>query len=119
MRSVTFFLVVVSLSAITQAQILKHGASPEEVQKLNSQFEYHQTRIYPQQEVGWKPVFEAADYKYVLFSSEAGFSEAENLRYKIAENLPEDVKLVLLVNKNQAEAYKKIYSKYISLDRLI
>ena len=86
---------------------------------LKSRSGYDQTRFNPQEEVPWKPVFESADYKYVLMSTEAGFSEAENLRYKIAQNLPADVKLVLLVSKNQVDSYKKIYSKYISLDRVI
>ncbi len=67
----------------------------------------------------WRPAPEISDYKFVLLSSEAGFSEAANLRYSIAQNLPEGVKLVLLVSNSNAEQVKRTYSQYISPDRLI
>ncbi|MCC2680146.1 MAG: hypothetical protein K0R29_2722, partial [Pseudobdellovibrio sp.] len=69
--------------------------------------------------VDWRPAPEISDYKFVLLSSEAGFSEAANLRYTIAKNLPEGVKLVLLVSNSNAERVKQVYSQYISPDRLI
>jgi len=69
--------------------------------------------------VDWRPAPEISDYKFVLLSSEAGFSEAANLRYTIAKNLPEGVKLVLLVSNSNAEQVKRTYSQYISPDRLI
>ena len=119
MRSILFSVVILVSSLFAQAQILKHGASPQELQKIKSQVGFQQVRMYPARDVPWTPVFEAADYKYVLMSTEANFSEAENLRFKIAGNLPADVKLVLLVNSDQVEAYKKVYSKYIALDRVI
>lgn len=119
MRSIILVSTLLISSIFAQAQILKHGDAPDELKRLQSRSGYGEPRFYSQQEVPWTPVFESADYKYVLMSTEASFSEAENLRYKIAQNLPAGVKLVLLVGNNQVESYKKIYSKYISLDRVI
>jgi hypothetical protein len=70
-------------------------------------------------EITWQPPIDTADFKYVLMSSEAGFAEVENLRYTIAANLPEGVKLVLLVSNSNAERVKQTYAKYISPERLI
>jgi hypothetical protein len=67
----------------------------------------------------WRPAPEISDYKFVLVSSEAGFSEAANLRSTIAKNLPDGVKLVLLVSNSDAEQIKRTYSQYISADRII
>jgi hypothetical protein len=67
----------------------------------------------------WRPAPEISDYKFVLVSSEAGFAEAANLRSTIAKNLPDGVKLVLLVSNSDAEQIKRTYSQYISSDRII
>lgn len=69
--------------------------------------------------VDWRPAEDTSDFKYVLLSSEASFSEAANLRYNIAKNLPDGVKLVLLVTHSNAERVKQTYSQYISPDRII
>lgn len=113
-------------AAIQQKQLSKseliekyrHDATPEEIKKVLSEpVVYDSGSSY--NAVGWRPAPEISDYKFVLLSSEAGFSEAANLRYTIAKNLPEGVKLVLLVSHSNAEKVKQVYSQYISPDRLI
>jgi hypothetical protein len=99
--------------------IRKYSHEPTQAELKNV---YRETRVESQSEiraVDWKPAPEISDYKYVLLSSEAGFSEAANLRYTIAKNLPDGVKLVLLVTNSNAEQVKRTYSQYISPDRLI
>ena len=76
-------------------------------------------KIYENTAVDWRPAQDTSDFKYVLLSSETGFSEAANLRYTIAKYLPDGVKLVLLATNSNADQIKKTYSKYISPDRII
>lgn len=111
-------------AAIQQKQLSKaeliekyrHDATPEEIKRVLSE---PVTSDFSGKAVDWRPAPEISDYKFVLLSSEAGFSEAANLRYTIAKNLPEGVKLVLLVSHSNAERVKQTYSQYISPDRLI
>ncbi|AZZ36398.1 hypothetical protein CIK05_06200 [Bdellovibrio sp. qaytius] len=67
----------------------------------------------------WSPIYDTADFKYVLMSTESYNDESDNLRYTIAKNLPDGVKLVLLVNSQDVAAMKKLYAPYISMDRVI
>jgi hypothetical protein len=96
-----------------------HEATRAELQKVNSDASQFINREYSNLAPDWRPAEDYANFKYVLISSEAGFSEAANLRYTIAQNLPEGVKLVLLVTNSNAESIKQTYSKYISPDRII
>lgn len=96
-----------------------HEATTAELLKLKSDSTQFEKRQYENTVVDWRPAAEYSDFKYVLMSSEAGFTEAANLRYTIAQNLPEGVKLVLLVSNSNAESIKQTYLKYISADRLI
>lgn len=111
------------ISSNTQAnEFIKnniHDATKAELLKVNSDRSQFVERQYSSTVVDWRPAEEYSDFKYVLMSSEAGFSEASNLRYTIAQNLPEGVKLVLLVSNSNADSIKQTYSKYISPDRII
>ncbi len=99
---------------------LIHDATSEEWQELLKDPQFGAKRLYPQGlKVDWIPAHDTSDFRYVLFSAEAGFSEATNLRYQIAKNLPENVKLVILVDSWEVERVKQTYAKYISLDRVI
>lgn len=96
-----------------------HEASKKEIKKLISSKNYFAERTYSNQQVDWMPSSDTADFKYVLMSAETGLSEAENLRYTIAKNLPINVKLVLLLEPQNLNQIKNNYVKYISLDRII
>ena len=120
------FLISFQLSAAvlsqSESEFIKnnsHRASSEELKKIQSDKSQFEARNYPDTVVDWRPAEDYADFKFVLMSSEAGFSEASNLRYTIAQNLPAGTKLVLLVPNSSAEQIKQTYSKYISPDRLI
>jgi agmatine/peptidylarginine deiminase len=97
----------------------RHEATRAELQKVKGDASQFITREYSNTTPDWRPAEDYANFKYILISSEAGFSEAANLRYTIAQNLPEGVKLVLLVTHSNAESVKQTYSKYISPDRII
>ena len=114
-------LVTANADVISADDIKKyqHEATPEELNKLYSDPSYYEKTIYPNATVDWRPAEDTANFKYVLLSSEAGFAEAANLRYTIAKNLPEGVKLVLLVTNSNAASVLQTYSKYISADRII
>lgn len=99
--------------------ILPHDATAQERQQIESLRANETPRFYNNTTPDWKPVVDTTDFKYVLLSSEADFSEAAQLRYTIAKNLPEGVKLVLLVDNYDLDQVKQIYSNYISLDRVI
>ena len=108
-----------SLFASDWKQSLQHGATAEELQALKQKPNYGSPRFYPRLQADEVPATDTADFKYVLLSSEASFSEAENLRSTIAKNLPEGVKLVVLVEPYDLDHVKRTYSKSISLDRVI
>ena len=122
----------ITLSLVTSALLISSLQSFASTSKINA-YQHEPTaeelrQIQPApvvdyklapEEVTWQPPIDTADFKYVLLSSEAGFDEAANLRYTIAANLPEGVKLVLLVSNSNAERVKQTYAKYISPDRLI
>lgn len=97
----------------------KKDATPAELLKIKSDASQQTERIYSNEAPNWRPAEDYANFKYVLLSSESGFAEASQLRYTIAKNLPEGVKLVLLVPASSAEQIKTEYSKYISADRII
>jgi agmatine/peptidylarginine deiminase len=112
-----------SLQAATTAEdfILKNkkDATKAELLKIQNDTSQFSERIYSNQTPNWRPAEDYANFKYVLLSSEAGFSEASQLRYIIAKNLPEGVKLVLLVPTSSSEQIKTEYSRYISPERII
>lgn len=118
MKSFCIFVFLLWVQLV-QAGPLPHEASSKELQELRSQPDYFTAREYLSQAPDWTPVHDTADFKYVLFSSESFFSEASQLRYTIAQNLPEGVKLVILVEQSGLAAAQRLYSKYISLDRVI
>lgn len=97
----------------------KKDASQAELLKIQSDASQFAERLYSDEAPTWRPAEDYANFKYVLLSSESGFSEASQLRYTIAKNLPEGVKLVLLVPASSAEQIKTEYSRYISPDRII
>ena len=124
LSSFVFLLSSLNLQAATAPSadfVLKnnHKASQIELEKIKADQSQKLERIYSNETPNWRPAEDYADFKYVLFSSETGFSEASQLRYTIAKNLPEGVKLVLLVPTSSAEQIKAEYSKYISADRII
>lgn len=99
-----------------------HEPTAQELKKVYDDFRLlpkKNTLTEPVTTPAWQPVFDTADFRYVLLSSEADFDEAAQLRYKIAENLPDKVKLVLLVTAANVERVKKAYAPYIAADRLI
>lgn len=121
----TFVFLISSLSlqaATTPEQfILKNqkDATQAELLKIKSDASQFTERLYSNETPNWRPSEDYANFKYVLLSSESGFAEASQLRYTIAKNLPEGVKLVLLVPTSSAEQIKTEYSKYISPDRIV
>jgi hypothetical protein len=96
-----------------------HEPSAKELSDLQSSPGYYNKRIYTEAAPDWSPIVDTTDFKYVLLSSETQGSESANLRYSIAQNLPEGVKLVLLVDASSLSQVKQTYSRYISLDRVI
>ena len=110
---------ILLFSSLSYALPAAHDARPTAEVQTRIDAEKAAVRDYSAQSVDWRPAHDTAAFKYVLLSSEAGFSEAANLRYTIAKNLPPDVKLVLLVPTSNAEQIKKTYLQYISEDRLI
>lgn len=111
--------VSVADSTAGMSSVLQHGASRAELQSLQQQPDWNHQRFYSSARPDWQPVLDTSDFKYVLLSSEAGFSEAANLRYTIARNLPEGVKLVLLVTPGRLDQIKNTYSRYIDLSRVV
>jgi agmatine/peptidylarginine deiminase len=118
-----FLLASVSVKAANTSEdfILKNKkeATTAELLKIQNDASQFTERIYSNETPNWRPAEDYANFKYVLLSSEAGFAEASQLRYTIAKNLPEGVKLVLLVPTSRAEQIKAEYSKYISPDRIV
>lgn len=119
--AVTLAALLVSQNAAAEppARPLPHGATAAELQALRETPAWNAPRVYSAAPPAWQPAVDTADFKYVLLSSEAGFSEAANLRYTIARHLPEGVKLVLLVTPGSVEQVRRNYAPYISMDRVI
>src|SRR3989338_6278360 len=68
----------------------------------------------------FRPVEDVADFRYVLFTATTeGQSEAANLRRAIAQNLPANVKLVVLATAREVATVRRTYGQWISADRLI
>ncbi len=125
MKQTTYTLLAFTL-LLTSLQTFAAGPKANRYQHEPTAAELRQIQPAPvvdyklaPEEITWQPPIDTANFKYVLLSSEAGFDEAANLRYTIAANLPEGVKLVLLVSNSNADRVKQTYSKYISPDRLI
>lgn len=122
MRSRLLFFVFFAISTAVSANessVLQHGASAAEMQQLQQSPFWDVPRFYPANAPNWQPVLDTTDFKYVLLSSEASFSEAANLRYTIARNLPAGVKLVLLVTPSNIDQVKRNYAAHIDLSRVI
>lgn len=115
------FCLLLLVTGPIQAQVLTQDFTEEEkkywIPKLQNRIKT--SELDGPRLPSWRPVHDTADFKYVLFSSEAGFDEAAQLRYTIARNLPEGVKLVLLVQPQSAERVRRAYAPYISADRLL
>lgn len=124
-----FFALIILLSSafqqmasaqMTNRQPIVHEATQQEWMALRRNPKFGARRSYPYiRSVDWVPAPDTSNFRYVLMSSETNFQEAANLRYIIAQNLPTNVILVLLVNSYNIEQIKQTYAKYISLDRVI
>jgi hypothetical protein len=67
-----------------------------------------------------RPVEDYADFGYVLMSAETNsLHEVEEMRRLIAQNLPTNVKLVILTREELLEETRNTYLQWISGDRLI
>ncbi len=66
-----------------------------------------------------RPVEDTANFRYVLMSSQEPSDEIVNLRHSIAQNLPANVKLVILGDTSEVAAIKSEYAPLLGADRLI
>ncbi len=96
-----------------------HQASPEELQKLYSHPKYSESRYYIMATPDWQPALDTAKFKYVLFSGLATNNEALYLKHSIVQNLPADMKVVVLVTPVMLSNYKSQYASLISSDKII
>ena len=122
MKNVLSLLILLLFSTLAFAQVRPsksemkgHDATAAEMHAISKVTTLDAPTIAP----AWTPVHDTADFKYVLLSTESYNTESDNLRYTIAKNLPEGVKLVLLVETQDIAEMKKLYAPYISLDRVI
>lgn len=96
-----------------------HNITVQEYRDLMSDPENFATRSYPRETPDWQPSLDVAHFKYVLVSGEASNDEASYLKHAIAENLPADMKMVVVVTAGSLKSYQKEYAKYVALDRVI
>ncbi len=112
------FSQLISINLYADPGVLSHQQTEKEYQdaiRNNRLFQSDPGRI--NSEV--KPVTDTADFKYVLMNAEEGFSEVANLRKTIAQNLPDDVKLVILTTKSNAPSVLAKYKAWVADDQLI
>lgn len=77
--------------------------------------------VFPQ-ETNIRPFFEGEKTAYLVMSDDDYYGYAEEMKQKIAENLPVETKLIVYTtssNSNYHTRLKKYYSKYIDSERLI
>lgn len=107
--------------ATAPANSYSHVATPEQQQKaieLNQR--WHQVKHhFAIQGSPYRPVEDTANFAYVLMSAHEYGTDVPRLRKTIAENLPENVKLILLADESTAEDVRNKYLKWIPKDRLI
>ncbi len=122
---VTNVLVISLASAeVTKTQdslSLLHRATPIEMSMATRMNEIFKTQLRPlSAPPEWRPVADTAKFGYVLMSGlDDGQSEVVELRRTIAKNLPNGVKLVILVSRAEAASARAKYMQWIGEDRLV
>ena len=96
-----------------------HNITVQEYIKLMSNPQNFVPRIYPMDPPEWQPSLDVAKFKYVLVSGSASNDEALFLKHAIAQNLPADMKMVVVVTAGSLKSYQKEYAQYLSSDRII
>jgi hypothetical protein len=107
----------------SHASAISHVATQEEW--IESVLHNQRARIFGslgkgQPENVLRPVEDYADFGYVLMSAETNYlDEVREMRRLIAQNLPENVKLVILTKEEDLEETRKTYLQWIAADRLL
>jgi Porphyromonas-type peptidyl-arginine deiminase len=112
----TIVSLFLSFNAFAQ---LSHQATPEELQKIYAHPKYSETRSYTMDTPEWQPTMDVAKFKYVLVSGRPTNNEALHLKYTIARNLPQGMKMVVLTTPDSVEKYKADYAKLIAADKIV
>jgi hypothetical protein len=95
----------------TRAQEAQAAQWNEEVQRVNETIRLEDERPL-------RPVPDFAPFKYLLMSGATEFNSTD-IKKKIAQNLPPEVKLILLVMPGDEASTRSIFKRWISEDRLI
>jgi agmatine/peptidylarginine deiminase len=96
-----------------------HNITAQEYLKLMSNPQNFVPRLYPKDSPDWHPTLDVAQFKYVLVTGSASNDEALYLKHAIAQNLPADMKMVVVVTAGSLKSYQKEYAQYLSSDRII
>lgn len=117
-------IILLGLNGIVHAEstnLYRHVATPEQRQKaIELNKHWHQSQHHLAISASpFRPVEDTANFAYVLMSAYESGADVPVLRKTIAENLPDNVKLVILANNGNEEAVRGKYLKWIPKDRLI
>lgn len=121
-KSVLFLiLALISISGSAKESVISHEANSVETENAIKRNElWHQNGESYAILRHFRPVEDTAEFSYLLMSFyENGLEEVAQLRKIIAENLPRNMKLVILTDDYLAESVRKKYLQWISEDRLI
>ncbi len=99
-----------------------HKATPAESLRATAHNKLLSARpkAYQNTKPAWQPVPDTANFGYVLMNAEENrTSEVADLRRLIAQNLPADVKLVILTHKDKEAETRTKYLQWIPENQLI
>ncbi|MGE3682693.1 MAG: agmatine deiminase family protein [Bdellovibrionales bacterium] len=127
MKATAIFTVLFLFASNVLAQGLrKHGPSPEQIKEMA----IHNQKMARQQALlgplvlnsNIKPFYEFDKTGYILMSDDDFGGMAREMKKVIAQNLPQDVKLIVYTqstNRNYQNQLRATYSQYVPQDRLI
>lgn len=117
-----FFFYLFNLSAATipfGTSTRSHNITAQEYRDLIRLSENSAPRFYPRNQPDWQPTLDTAKFKYVLVTGTATNDEALYLKHAIAQNLPPDMKMVVVVNPAHLKFYQAEYAAYLNDDRIV
>lgn len=122
--SIATFALCAAHSGVSHADSrFTHDATPAEIARAIENNQHYRQNSWQDSESAaatpLRPVEDTANFGYVLMSEDAPTDEVVKLRQKIAQNLPESVKLVILADTPDADQVRRQYSQWISPSRLI
>lgn len=113
------FFLANAANAQQRGQMFSHQATQAEIDAAMARDQGRVTPTVTESEIPFRPVEDTADFRYVLMSAQEPSDEITNLRHTIAQNLPPNVKLVLLADTQDVDNVRQEFSQLISADRLI